>query len=48
MVYDIWESPDTFEAFGKTLMPILGEIGIDAGEPSIMAIHPLEQTSSAP
>jgi hypothetical protein len=24
MVYDIWESPETFQAFGGTLMPILG------------------------
>jgi hypothetical protein len=46
MVYDIWESPEAFEAFGQTLMPILDQVGIDAGEPSVMAIHRLEQTSS--
>jgi hypothetical protein len=45
MVYDIWESPETFEAFGRTLMPILQEVGIDAGEPSIMALHRLQQTA---
>jgi hypothetical protein len=44
MVYDIWESPESFEAFGATLMPILDEVGIDAGEPAIMPIHRLEQT----
>jgi len=43
MVYDIWESPESFEAFGQTLMPILAELGIDAGEPSIMPIQRLEQ-----
>src|SRR5438445_8217847 len=46
MVYDIWESPAKFEAFGGILMPILGEIGIDAGEPSIMALHRLDQSSA--
>jgi hypothetical protein len=44
MVYDIWESPEEFQAFGQELMPILPDIGIDAGEPSVMAIHRLEQS----
>jgi hypothetical protein len=44
MVYDIWESPESFEAFGATLMPIVAEVGIDVGEPTIMPIHRLEQT----
>jgi hypothetical protein len=48
MVYDIWESPQAFEAFGQTLMPILDEVGIDAGEPGIMEIHRLEQVERAP
>lgn len=38
-VVDVWESPETFEEFGKTLMPILQELGIDAGEPEISEIH---------
>jgi hypothetical protein len=46
MVYDIWESPEKFEAFGATLMPALAEIGVDPGEPSIMALHRLDQTTS--
>jgi hypothetical protein len=46
MVYDIWESPEQFQAFGQTLMPILAKIGIDAGEPSIMTLHRLDQTSA--
>jgi hypothetical protein len=45
MVYQIWESPEKFQAFGETLMPILGEIGIDPGEPSILALHRLEQSA---
>ncbi len=46
MVYDIWESPETFQAFGETLMPILAKIGIDAGEPAVMPIHRLDQVES--
>ena len=38
-VVDVWESPETFEEFGKTLMPILQELGIDAGEPEISEVH---------
>jgi hypothetical protein len=45
MVYDIWESAETFQAFGQTLVPILDEVGIDAGEPSIMELHRLQQTT---
>ena len=39
MVYDVWESQESFEAFGATLMPILAEIGLDVGTPDIMPIH---------
>jgi hypothetical protein len=46
MVYDIWESPETFETFGKTLMPILAELGVDAGEPAILEIHRLDQSKA--
>lgn len=46
MVYDIWESAESFEAFGQVLMPILGEIGIDPGEPAVMALHRLSQTTA--
>ena len=35
MVYDVWETPESFEAFGVVLMPILAELGIDAGEPAV-------------
>jgi hypothetical protein len=46
MVYDIWESPEAFKAFGERLMPILAELGIDAGEPAIMQLHRLEQVET--
>ena len=45
MVYDIWESPESFEAFGTVLMPILAEVGVDPGEPSVMPLHKLIQTT---
>ena len=45
MVYDIWESQEAFDAFGATLMPILGELGVDPGEPNVMSLHRVEQTA---
>jgi len=45
MVYDIWDSPDAFQAFGATLMPILAETGVDPGEPAIMPLQRIQQTS---
>jgi hypothetical protein len=47
MVYDIWESPDAFQAFGATLMPILAEIGVDPGDPAIMPMRRIQQQSHA-
>ena len=43
MVYDVWDSPESFEAFGAVLMPILAEVGVDPGEPSVMPLHRLLQ-----
>ncbi len=38
-VVDVWESQATFDEFGKTLMPILQELGIEPGEPEISEVH---------
>jgi hypothetical protein len=38
-VLDVWESQDTFSAFGQTLMPILQQLGVDPGQPEIFAVH---------
>ncbi|HZJ04641.1 MAG TPA: hypothetical protein VFD59_04120 [Nocardioidaceae bacterium] len=38
-VFDVWESQETFEAFGQHLMPILAQNGIDPGEPQIGEIE---------
>jgi len=43
MVYDVWDSPESFEKFGQTLMPILNEVGLDAGQPEIMPLHNMIQ-----
>ena len=47
MVYDIWESPEAFQAFGEALMPFIVSAGIDVGEPAIMPIHRLEQVAQS-
>ncbi len=39
MVYEVWESPQAFEAYGPVLMPILEKIGIDPGTPDVMPVH---------
>jgi quinol monooxygenase YgiN len=38
-VFDVWESEEKFDEFGQTLMPVLGELGIDAGEPEKVEVH---------
>ena len=43
MVFDIWDSQENFDAFGRTLLPILAEIGIDPGQPDIMPVHKIIQ-----
>jgi hypothetical protein len=38
-VFDVWTSQAAFEKFGKTLMPILQDLGIDPGQPNVMPMH---------
>jgi hypothetical protein len=38
-VFDVWESQETFEAFGATLVPIMTELGADPGQPMITPVH---------
>ena len=38
MVFDVWTSQAAFDKFGKTLMPILQQLGLDA-KPSVMPMH---------
>lgn len=39
MVYDVWDSPEAFERFGQTLMPILADMGVELPSPQVMPIH---------
>lgn len=43
MVYDVWDSAESFDAFGQTLMPIIQEVGVKVGQPDVMPIHNLIQ-----
>ena len=38
-VSELWDSREQLEAFGERLMPILAEIGIEAGEPELIEVH---------
>ncbi len=38
-VFDVWSSQAAFDKFGQTLMPILQELGVDAGQLSVLDIH---------
>ena len=40
-VFDVWTSQAAFDAFGKTLMPIMQQLGGDPGQPQVMSIHNL-------
>lgn len=38
-VFDVWESEATFQAFGKTLLPIMKDLGADPGQPQPSPVH---------
>jgi hypothetical protein len=38
-VFDVWTSQAAFDKFGQTLMPILKELGVEPGQPSVMEIQ---------
>jgi hypothetical protein len=38
-VFDVWTSQAAFDRFGKTLMPILEQLGVDPGQPAVMPIR---------
>jgi hypothetical protein len=38
-ITDVWESGETFEQFGQTLMPLLQQLGVDPGQPAISPVH---------
>jgi hypothetical protein len=38
-VSEIWDSREQFDAFGKRLMPVLKDVGIEPGKPEMLEIH---------
>jgi hypothetical protein len=38
-VFDVWTSQAAFDKFGKTLMPIAQQLGVDLGAPQIVSIY---------
>ena len=38
-VFDVWDSQESFEAFGATLLPIMAELGADPGQPQVSSVH---------
>ena len=38
-VFDVWDSMESFEAFGETLVPILTELGAAPAEPMVLPIR---------
>ncbi len=43
-VSEIWDSRQQFDAFGKTLRPVLADVGVElAGEPEMLEVHNIIQ-----
>lgn len=38
-VFDVWDSQESFEAFGTTLIPIMSELGVEPGDPQVSPVH---------
>jgi hypothetical protein len=38
-IFDVWESQEDFDAFGKTLVPILTAHGVELTAPSISKVY---------
>jgi hypothetical protein len=38
-VFDVWDSQESFEAFGATLLPIMAALGADPGQPHVSPVH---------
>ena len=38
-VTDVFDTEQNFEAFGKTLVPILTSLGVELGKPEVVPVH---------
>jgi hypothetical protein len=41
-VFEVWESREAWEQFGEKLMPLLDEVGINAGQPQVQDVYKLD------
>ena len=37
-VTDVWDSMESFQAFGATLLPIMNALGVDPGKPDVQEV----------
>ena len=42
-VFDVWDSHESFEAFGATLLPIMDNLGVDPGQPMVAQVRNIVQ-----
>jgi len=42
-VFDVWDSQESMDAFGETLMPIMTGLGAEPGEPMVSKVHNIIQ-----
>lgn len=42
-VFDVWDSQESFEAFGPTLLPIMADLGADPGQPHVSPVRNIIQ-----
>ena len=47
MVFDVWNSQAAFEQFGKTLLPILQQLGVDPGQLNVN-VHEIHNVIKPP
>jgi hypothetical protein len=38
-VSEVWDSPEQLGKFDERLAPVLGEVGIEPGQPELLEIH---------
>lgn len=38
-VFDVWDSQESLDAFGETLVPIMTALGADPGQPTVSTVH---------
>lgn len=38
-VFEVWDSQESFEAFGAALLPVMESLGTEPGEPTVLPVH---------